>query len=83
MNISLPDSIRSRLEHFAQEDGVSVDDYVAAVLSQRLAVADADSYIQSRAAKGSADRLIELLDKAPKVEPEPGDRITKNGEPPR
>ena len=63
------------MEHFAREDGVSVDDYVAAVLSQRVAVADADSYVQSRAARGSANHLIKLLDKAPAVEPDPCDRI--------
>ena len=83
LNISIPDSIRSRVEHFAREDGVSVDDYVAAVLSQRVAVADADSYVQNRAAKGNADRLIELLDKAPAVDPEPRDRITTGGEQPQ
>jgi hypothetical protein len=80
LKIKIPDSIRSRVEHFARKDGVSVDDYVASVLSQRVAVADADSYVQNRAARGSSDKLLELLGKAPDVEPEPHDRITANGE---
>lgn len=80
LNIKIPESIRSRVEHFAREDGVSVDDYVATVLSQRVAVADADSYVQSRAARGSADKLIHLLDKAPAVEPDPCDRIVPDKE---
>ena len=75
LNIKIPESIKSRVEHFAREDGVSVDDYVAAVLSQRIAVADADSYVQNRAARGSTDQLIHLLDKAPAVKPSPCDRI--------
>lgn len=81
LNIKIPESIRSRVEHFAREDGVSVDDYVAAVLSQRVAVADADSYVQSRAARGSADQLIHLLYKAPAVEPDRRDRIVPDIEP--
>jgi hypothetical protein len=80
MNIRIPESIRIRLEYFAKADGVSVDDYVATVLSQRVAVADADSYVQNRAARGSADKLIELLDKAPNVEPESFDQLAASGE---
>jgi uncharacterized protein (DUF1778 family) len=79
LEIRIPDSIRSRVEDFARKEGVSVDDYVASVLSQRVALADVDSYVRIRAARGSADRLIELLDKAPAVESEPNDRITANG----
>ena len=75
LNIKIPESIKSRVEHFAREDGVSVDDYVATVLSQRVAVADADSSVQNRPACGSADQLINLLDKAPAVVPDPCDRI--------
>lgn len=80
LNIQIPESIRSRVEDFAREEGVSVDEYIASILSQRIAVADVDSYVQIRAAKGSSKRLIELLDKAPNVEPEPHDRITTNNE---
>jgi hypothetical protein len=74
LNITIPDSVRSRLERCARE-GVSMDDFVASVLSQRVAVADADSYVRGRASRGSAESLIQLLDKAPDNEPEPGDRI--------
>jgi hypothetical protein len=80
MEIRIPESIRGRLEHFAKMDGVPIDDFVATVLSQRVAVAEADSYVRNRAKRGSAAQLLELLDKAPAVDPDPADRITKNGE---
>ena len=80
LSVSIPDSVRSRIEFFAGEDGVSVEHFVSAILSQRVAVADADSYIRKRAMRGSPDRLIELLATAPDVPPEPQDQITpKNG----
>lgn len=75
MNITVPDSVRSRVEEFAREDGVSVDDFVAAVLSQRVAVANADSYVRNRASRGDAEKLIGLLEKAPDAEPVESDRI--------
>lgn len=54
LNIQLPDSIRQRVGVLAREEGVGVDAFVATVLSQRIAVAEADSYVRRRAAQDSA-----------------------------
>ena len=75
LTISIPDSVRERAESLAREDGVSLDAFVASVLSQRVAVAEADSYIHLRASRGSAQQMLDILDRAPKVEPEPYDRL--------
>lgn len=76
LSIQLPDSIRQRVEVLAREDGVGVDAFVATVLSQRIAVAEADSYVRRRAAQGSARQMLDILEMAPKVEPEERDRIS-------
>ncbi len=76
LSIQLPDSIRQSVEVLASEDGVGVDAFVATVLSQRIAVAEADSYVRRRAAQGSAKQMLDILEMAPKVEPEERDRIT-------
>jgi predicted transcriptional regulator len=75
LTISLPDSVRRRIESLAESDGVSLDDFVASVLSQRVAIADADSYVQRRAARGSAAQMLEILQAAPPAEPEERDRL--------
>lgn len=80
ISISIPDSLKERVEQYARRDGISVADFVASVLSQRMAVADADSYISKRAARGSADKMRELLDRAPDVSPDDDDKISSNGE---
>ena len=59
----------------AQQDGVSIDQFVAAVLSQRVAVADADSYVRQRAQRGSPQMMLDILAAAPAVEPDSEDRI--------
>jgi hypothetical protein len=76
ISISIPLSFKERVEHFGQEDGVPLDAFIASVLSERMAVAEADSYIGKRASRGSAAKMRELLDRAPDVEPAEGDRIT-------
>jgi hypothetical protein len=75
MSISIPESIRERVEGLAQADGVSIDSFIATVLSQRVAVADADSFVRRRGSRGSAEQLLEILSQAPRVEPEPQDRL--------
>lgn len=75
LSISIPESIRERVEGMAQADGVSLDSFIATVLSQRVAVADADSYVRRRGSRGSAEQLLEILSQAPRVEPEPQDRL--------
>lgn len=75
LSISIPDSIRERVESLAREDGVSLEAFVASVLSQRVAVADADSYIRRRASRGSAQQMLDILACAPRVEPDPEDRL--------
>lgn len=80
LTISLPDSIRERVEGLARENGVEVDSFVASILSQRVAVADADSYVRRRAERGSSAQLLEILSQAPRVEPDAGDRLSDPGE---
>ena len=79
LSISIPESVRRRVEVLAGEEGVSIDHFVSTILAQRIAVADADSYVRKRAMRGSPDRLLELLAAAPDVPPEPQDRIMPNG----
>lgn len=81
INISIPDSLKKRIEHFALADGVELDTFITTILSQRIAVADADSYIQSRASKGSSEQMLDLLSKAPDLEPEENDRIITENKP--
>jgi len=75
ISISLPDSLRQRAESLAREDGMPLEAFVATILSQRVAVAEADSYIRHRAKKGSAEKMLEILAQAPRVEPETQDRM--------
>lgn len=42
-----------------------------------MAVADADSYVQRRAMKGSAEQMLEILRAAPEVVPEEQDRLPR------
>ena len=65
--MSLPDSIRERVEYFASQEGLSTNDFLTTVITQRVAVAEVDSYIRRRGSKGSAERMLEKLKRVPDI----------------
>ncbi len=60
----------------AADDGVSLDQFVATALAEKVAVLDAGTYIQEREAKGRHEKFERVLAKVPDVEPEPYDRLS-------
>lgn len=75
ISISIPDSLRQRAEAIASGDGLGLESFVATILSQRVAVAEADSYIRRRGARGSASQMRDILASAPAVQPSVEDRL--------
>ena len=75
VTVNIPDSLWDRIERMADEDGVSVDSLILTILSQRIAVADAESYVKMRGRRGSADSLKRILEAAPDVEPSSEDKL--------
>lgn len=73
--LKLPLSIKKAAQRLAQEDGVSLNQWIAAAVAQKVGVVEtAAEFFRKRAGKATGDRLIELLRKAPNVVPDPEDR---------
>jgi hypothetical protein len=75
LSVTLPESLRRRAALLAEEDGVSLDQFIASALAEKVASIDAVSYIQQRAARGSREAFERVLAKVPDVEPEEYDRL--------
>lgn len=69
LSVTIPDSIRRRAEALAKEDAVSIDQFIATAMAEKIAVLDANAYIADRAARGSRATFEALLAKVPDVEP--------------
>ncbi|MDQ3625463.1 MAG: type II toxin-antitoxin system HicB family antitoxin [Verrucomicrobiota bacterium] len=81
VHVTLPNSLRRHAAVLAAEDGVSLDQFVATALAEKVAVLDADTYIRDRAARGSREKCERVLAKVPDVEPEEHDRLSPNNAP--
>lgn len=75
VSVNIPESLRKRAESLAKNDGVSLDQFIATALAEKVAVLDADTYLRARAARGSREKFDRVLAKVPAAEPDESDRL--------
>ena len=74
--LKLPLSIKRAAERLAKEDGVSLNQWIAAAVAQKIGVIEtAAEFFAKRREKASGARLIKFLKKAPRRPPDKGDEI--------
>ena len=75
--LKLPVSIKKAAQRLAQEDGVSLNQWIAAAVAQKVGVVEtAAAFFEERAGKRTGDRLMQFLRNAPKAPPEPADQMS-------
>ena len=73
--LKLPMSIKRAAERLAKEDGVSLNQWIAAAVAEKVGVMEtASKFLTARGLGGSAADLLEVLAAAPDRDPEPQDR---------
>ena len=75
VQLSLPESIHRRLLDAAARDSVSVDQFVASAIAEKLSALMTEEYLKQRAARGERARFDRALSKVPDVDPERFDRL--------
>ena len=75
LSLSIPRSLQEQVEALAAREGVSVGEFVALALAEKVASLATADYLNERAKRGSREKLLAVLAKAPDVEPEAQDRL--------
>jgi hypothetical protein len=74
--LKLPLSVKRAAQRLAKEDGVSLNQWIAAAVAQKVGVVEtAAEFFTKRAGSATGAGLMRFLRNAPKVPPEPGDRV--------
>jgi len=74
--LKLPLSIKRAAQRLAEEDGVSLNQWIASAVAEKVGVVEtAAEFFKKRAGKKTGDRLIEFLRHAPNVAPEADDKL--------
>jgi hypothetical protein len=74
--LKLPTSIKKAAQRLAQEDGVSLNQWIAVAVAEKVGVVEtAAKFFKKRAEGASGSGLMKFLRNAPSTPPEPEDMI--------
>lgn len=72
VSVSVPEELHKKAVEIAKAQRVSVDEVFASAFVEQLA---AWERLQQRAARGSREKFLAVLDRVPDMEPEEQDRL--------
>ena len=75
MSLRLPESLHERARELAKREGISINQFIATALAEKLSALDTVEYLTARAARGSRDSFLDALSKVPAGEPPEGDEL--------
>ncbi len=74
--LKLPTSIKKAAQRLAKEDGVSLNQWIAAAVAEKVGVVEtAAEFFKKRAGNAKGERLMKFLRNAPRNAPDPEDEI--------
>lgn len=77
--LKLPVSVKRAAQRLAKEDGVSLNQWIAVAVAQKVGVVEtAEDFFARRRANADPRRLMELLKHAPRTKPMPGDELPRS-----
>jgi hypothetical protein len=75
LSLRLPKSLHEQLRELAHEEGISVNQFVMLAVAEKVASISTIEYLEKRAKRGNREKFLEILSKAPDVEPEESDKL--------
>jgi len=75
LSLRLPDSLHKRVRELAQQEGISINQFVSTAVAEKMAALLTVSYLEERAKRGNREKFLAVLAKVPDVAPEPGDEL--------
>jgi len=74
--LKLPVSIKKAAERLAKEDGVSLNQWIASAVAQKVGVVEtAAEFFKKRAGNATGSGMMKFLRNAPRAVPEPHDSV--------
>lgn len=75
LSLRLPDSLHKRVRELAQQDGISINQFISTAVAEKLSALMTEEYLEQRGKRGSREKFMAVLAKVPDAPPEPGDEL--------
>ena len=70
LSIRIPESLHKRVKALASKDNISINQFIATALAEKLSALDTENYLEKRAHRGSRKKYLKVLSKIKDREPE-------------
>lgn len=75
ISIRLPDSLHRMAKNIASEDHISMNQFIASAVAEKVAALATENYLQERANRASEAKFKAAMAAVPAIAPEEADRI--------
>jgi len=75
ISLRLPDSLHESVRNLAKEDNISINQFVATALAEKMSALITEQYLSERAEKGNKKRFKAALSKVKDIEPDNEDGL--------
>lgn len=75
LSLRLPNSLHKAAKKIAKKDHVSMNQFVALAVAEKLASLETENLLAEKAKKGSRKKFLKVLASAPDIEPEEFDKL--------
>ena len=75
ISLRLPDSLHKHARAMAQKNGISINQFIASAVAEKMSALDTQNYLEQRAKRGSLAKFRAAMAKVPDVEPAEYDRL--------
>ncbi|MEA3469365.1 MAG: Arc family DNA-binding protein [Thermodesulfobacteriota bacterium] len=75
ISLRLPNSIHNKVREVAQQEGTSINSFIATALAEKLSAFLTKEYLEKRAERSSEEKFQKALSEVPDIEPQDYDRL--------
>ena len=75
ISLRLPESLHERIRKLAKKDNISINQFAASALAEKISALETEEYLEKRARRGSRRRFKRAMSKVPEVEPDRQDQL--------
>ena len=73
LSLRLPDSLHNRVKRLSTKDRVSINQFVASAVAEKISAIETEEYIRTRAQRASRKKFLAAMATVPDTEPAEGE----------
>lgn len=75
LSIRLPESLHKQVKELAENEGISMNQFIALAVAEKMSALMTVEYLEERAKRGDREKFDAVLGKVPGARPEEYDRL--------